>query len=705
MHVNQLSTRKSGKRVRNVFASVATCALALIVGLPSTALAAALTVQMDTTSVAAVPSQYTSTEYLTVNLFDYGELVDGTWETATTNALNDGLPYGGFEQDANGNYISANVSSFTFWDTGYASSIMPWDDGSDPSGMLDENGNCKIAGNFRWGMFVDEFTDWSSVTNAPSRDLFSTDVTTYDLDGVETTYKRVYEDVSMEFWTSYDDSGNRTYHYSSTENPATFDESANTITLGEYDTDAVSAYDEYNSNGDKFNDEIGFWPFGDSTDVFFGLTMDEDFFLPSEEELENTDYYFLFSGDDDLVVYIDNQLVLDLGGAHTPIAGYIDFANKVVVYEDPTTSGRYYTEGQWYAFTSSVDDAIMYTAEDAAEDGLEWDDVLASYGVEWNCDTYGIVTFESLGLDLDYDSIHNLKLAYLERGGEASDLTIELRMDIPVEDYYDISLVKTADITDITDAVAGETTVTYTFEVTNTGKGTLTDIVLVDDLLGGEITLGTTTLKSGESTTGTATYTLTQEDIDNGEVPNTAEVTGYMPDGTPVTSTDTEIVTITQNPDIELIKTASSTDVAVLEGDTVDYTLVVTNTGNISLTNIVVEDELEGIVIDTTPLTDLVLAPGDTVTLTATYAITNDDIVAGTLYNHAYVTATGVSDTSITVYDDDDETINVSRAGGLADENQALAQTGRTIGGIACVAAGSSIALAAGLYLRKRDVL
>ena len=78
-------------------------------------------------------------------------------------------------------------------------------------------------------------------------------------------------------------------------------------------------------------------------------------------------------------------------------------------------------------------------------------------------------------------------------------------------------------------------TINYAFTVTNTGDVTLTDVTLVDDtaiVAGGPIA----TLAPGEidSTTFTATYVITQADVDAGEVVNTATVTGDDPDGAPV---------------------------------------------------------------------------------------------------------------------------------------------------------------------------
>jgi gliding motility-associated-like protein/uncharacterized repeat protein (TIGR01451 family) len=83
-------------------------------------------------------------------------------------------------------------------------------------------------------------------------------------------------------------------------------------------------------------------------------------------------------------------------------------------------------------------------------------------------------------------------------------------------------------------------TITYTFFVYNTGNVTLYNITIEDPLPGIVIEGGPIAeLAPGEvdETTFTATYVITQEDIDNGEVVNQAIVTGTTEDGQEVTDT------------------------------------------------------------------------------------------------------------------------------------------------------------------------
>jgi len=87
-------------------------------------------------------------------------------------------------------------------------------------------------------------------------------------------------------------------------------------------------------------------------------------------------------------------------------------------------------------------------------------------------------------------------------------------------------------------------TITYTYTVDNAGDATLTGVSASDDRLG-LIPLGRTTLAPGETTTGTATYTVTESDLP-GPLTNTVTVTGTPPAGDAVTNT--AITTVSLKP-------------------------------------------------------------------------------------------------------------------------------------------------------------
>src|SRR5699024_7049621 len=163
----------------------------------------------------------------------------------------------------------------------------------------------------------------------------------------------------------------------------------------------------------------------------------------------------------------------------------------------------------------------------------------------------------------------------------------------------------------------------------------LENVVVNDEMLADleiDVELVETTLEPGESTTGTATYTVTQEDIDNGGVYNVATSTGTppgfdpedpkFPDEPPVSPPDEENVPAKQDAKISLDKSADIDEYTQV-GDEVVYTFTVTNTGNVTLTDVKVDDEtfkLEVLIDKTT------LAPGVSATGTYTHTITQADL-------------------------------------------------------------------------------
>ncbi|GAB3312298.1 hypothetical protein GCM10027298_37400 [Epidermidibacterium keratini] len=196
---------------------------------------------------------------------------------------------------------------------------------------------------------------------------------------------------------------------------------------------------------------------------------------------------------------------------------------------------------------------------------------------------------------------------------------------------------------------AGDT-ITYTFTITNTGNTTLTSVALRDPKFGGALTCGSTTLAPGATATCTATYSVTQADVDAGVATNTATVSAVAPGNTTVTDDSTVNVQIEPAPRLSLSKTAGQIVDANANGrqdagDTITYSFSVTNTGNVTISNATISDpKIGGPVTCPTPI-----APGTTVTCsTATYTLTQADINAGRVVNTATVTGTSPQGTSVT---------------------------------------------------------
>ncbi len=240
-----------------------------------------------------------------------------------------------------------------------------------------------------------------------------------------------------------------------------------------------------------------------------------------------------------------------------------------------------------------------------------------------------------------------------------------------------IAIVKTASYDDGGDCSQPGETIDYTFEVSNQGNVSLSNISVDDPLLGGPVagpdsgdTDGDNELDVDEVWVYTGSYTITQGDIDNGEVLNQATAEGTAPDGTVVddesgATVDTDETTTTdlcQEPAIAIVKTASYDDGGDCSqpGETIDYTFEVSNQGNVSLSNISVDDPLLGGPVagpdsgDTDG--DGELDVDEVWIYTGSYTITQGDIDNGEVLNQA--TAEGTAPDGTVVDDESGATVD-----------------------------------------------
>jgi len=196
-----------------------------------------------------------------------------------------------------------------------------------------------------------------------------------------------------------------------------------------------------------------------------------------------------------------------------------------------------------------------------------------------------------------------------------------------------LSIVKASTTTTVT--TAGQT-VPYTFTVTNTGDVTITEIAVSDPTTAGA-TCPQTTLDPGISTICTATHTVTATDLDSGQLVNTATVTGTPPTGPPIPAVLSNTVTIpaAQSPSLSIVKSTTTTQ-ATAAGQVARFTFLVTNTGNVTMSDIVVSDPN----VELVDCPQTTLAAGASMTCTANYTITAADVTAGHAINTATVVAT-----------------------------------------------------------------
>ena len=167
--------------------------------------------------------------------------------------------------------------------------------------------------------------------------------------------------------------------------------------------------------------------------------------------------------------------------------------------------------------------------------------------------------------DVDLGHVNNTATATGKNPANATVTSNPSSTSTPVVQSSALTLTKSAVVTDVNgDGVHDKgDTIAWSFLVKNTGTTTITSLAVTDPNAGA-VTCPVTTLAPGQSTTCTATtpYTITQTDVDNGVVSNTATAAGTNPSGTTVpsnpSSTDTPV---TQIDGLQLAKSAAVTDV------------------------------------------------------------------------------------------------------------------------------------------------
>lgn len=196
--------------------------------------------------------------------------------------------------------------------------------------------------------------------------------------------------------------------------------------------------------------------------------------------------------------------------------------------------------------------------------------------------------------------------------------------------------------------------VNYTFEVCNTGGENLVNVTVGDSVFGAIGTIAS--LAQGACQTLTYAHTVTLADLTTGNITNTATVTAQGDvSGDTASNTDNHTTPVVQTdaPGITLEKSCDPVGPYSL-GQTVTYSFLVTNTGNVALTGVAVTDPgATGI-----PAIGN-LAIGQSVTVTGTRVVTLADIVAGSFTNNA--TVTGTPPTGPVVTDTDDHTITTTQ--------------------------------------------
>lgn len=152
-------------------------------------------------------------------------------------------------------------------------------------------------------------------------------------------------------------------------------------------------------------------------DYQFGMELDAKFVqTPSGLDAWGHDIIFEFTGDDDFWLYVDDELVLDLGGIHSAIGGKVNFrTGKVTTTVKSGTGGALVTRELRDVFKANA-----IARGKTAEEAEEWVSSLFEDNHEKTEANRGYV-FK------DY-TVHSMKIFYMERGAGASNLHMRFNL-------------------------------------------------------------------------------------------------------------------------------------------------------------------------------------------------------------------------------------------------------------------------------------
>lgn len=200
-------------------------------------------------------------------------------------------------------------------------------------------------------------------------------------------------------------------------------------------------------DGDGVSNIYGLFPFnygdnsaknnnGSTYNYGYGAKLEFKFRLTSDGKVLNSqgnpvDIKFLFSGDDDVWVYIDGKLALDVGGAHGQVTGMLNFANEA--------------DGKKYAYVSKVKKSANNPTNVSGSTKL----ASITYHADGESGTtdkpYDFYQKKEFTLEGDNSAEHTLTMYYMERGMWESNMKVAFNFP----DSSELEVEKTVDKSDV----------------------------------------------------------------------------------------------------------------------------------------------------------------------------------------------------------------------------------------------------------------
>ena len=215
-------------------------------------------------------------------------------------------------------------------------------------------------------------------------------------------------------------------------------------TTAEYLSEASHNVDSA-SDPNKVSTPYGFFPFNETTtsksavryNYGYGAKLEIPFTLTSTGTVQDNygndiPIRFYFSGDDDVWVFIDNQLVLDIGGAHARVSGVLEFDQRD---NKKNTVTSYVSRVK----NSKTDN---YGAEDCDENKHETETSITYLGTTEKYYKNASVSIPNLSTGK-----HTLTMYYMERGMWESNMAVAFNFP----DNNELQVQKEVDLTNVTD--------------------------------------------------------------------------------------------------------------------------------------------------------------------------------------------------------------------------------------------------------------
>ena len=201
----------------------------------------------------------------------------------------------------------------------------------------------------------------------------------------------------------------------------------------------------------------GYFPFNETANpgvastynYGFGTKLQMDFTLTDDGIVETknadgtkgrTSIKFFFSGDDDVWVFIDGQLALDVGGAHGEVSGLLEFGEK----EEDGKKKNSVT-----AYVSRVKKGGTSDKDDKDKDEKNGNTSVKTVTYNKNKDNKEVIDFYAKGTTLTFDKgqKHTLTMYYMERGMWESNMAVAFNFP----DNNELQVQKEVDLKNVTD--------------------------------------------------------------------------------------------------------------------------------------------------------------------------------------------------------------------------------------------------------------